>query len=216
MFLPNNPIHRKHINLHHEHGHIWQALLVEVQLLGQVVHLLRKRIGYLVEVCLVLVGEHAHGKVIHRHERLHHHQEVGVHGVLVLYPATFQVLDSRLCVAQKTEVVVHVKVYHLILVGQFLAVGGTEYLPTALFSNPSDVTDVIVSKIRQVLQEGSEMQMLFLDESKQVFLAVNALLGGFLQEQQVTLQYRLCLPPLFYIGRLSKEAKNGCASFTAC
>ena len=53
------------------------------------------------------------------------------------------------------------------------------------------LTDVIVSKIRQVLQEGSEMQMLLLDESKQVFLAVNALLGGFLQEQQVTLQHRL-------------------------
>ena len=27
---------------------------------------------------------------------------VGVHGVLVLYPATIQILDSRLCVAQQT------------------------------------------------------------------------------------------------------------------
>jgi hypothetical protein len=45
-------------------------LLVEVQFLGQTVHLLGERIGYFVEVCLVLVGEHAHGKVIHRHERL--------------------------------------------------------------------------------------------------------------------------------------------------
>lgn len=169
-----------------------------MQFLGQTVHLLGERIGYFVEVCLVLVGEHAHGKVIHRHERLHHHQEVGVHGVLVLYPATIQILDSRLCVAQQTVVGAHGEVYHCILVGQILAVGGTEYLPTAVFGVSSDVTDVIVSKIRQVLQEGFEIQMLFLDESEQVFLAVNALLGGFLQEQQVTLQYRLFTTFIIY------------------
>ena len=40
--------------------------------------------------------------------------------------------------------------------------------------------------------------MLFLDESEQVFLAVNALLGGFLQEQQVTLQYRLFTTFIIY------------------
>ena len=92
----------------------------------------------------------------------------------------------------------HGEVYHCILVGQILAVGGTEYLPTAVFGVSSDVTDVIVSKIRQVLQEGFEIQMLFLDESEQVFLAVNALLGGFLQEQQVTLQYRLFTTFIIY------------------
>ena len=54
-----------------------------------------------------------------------------------------------------------------------------EYLRQQCSGVSSDVTDVIVSKIRQVLQEGFEIQMLFLDESEQVFLAVNALLGGF-------------------------------------
>ena len=49
----------------------------------------------------------------------------------------------------------------------FLTAGEDETrATTAVFGVSSDVTDVIVSKIRQVLQEGFEIQMLFLDESE--------------------------------------------------